>query len=334
MADANANFSGAERAAILLMSLGEDEASSVLKLMEPHQVQKLGAAMATMRDVSHEQVAAVVDQFLASFDTAAALPSGNDYVRNILVKAVGEQRARALMSRAARGGEAKGLEALKWMDARSVAEVIREEHPQIIAIILAQLESSQASGVVAQLPEALRADVVMRVANLDEVPESALDELDDIIEKQFAASASLRSSLGGTRVAANLLNQLDTATESRILEEIGKADEDLGHRIQELMFVFDNLLQADDRGIQTLLREIPSDDLVLALKAADPEVKEKILRNMSKRAAEILRDDLEAKGPVRLSEAEEAQKRILERARELADEGRMILGGRGGDDYV
>jgi flagellar motor switch protein FliG len=232
------------------------------------------------------------------------------------------------------GPSSKGLEALKWMDSRSVAELIRQEHPQIISIVLAYLDSDQAASILAQLPAPLRADIVMRIALLDGVQPSALTELDDIMEKQFAGKSSgKRSALGGAKAAADIVNGLDPSVEAPLMEQITKTDEALGSRIQDLIFVFDNLIEVDDRGMQELLRQVPSDQLLIAMKGAEEALKAKIFKNMSQRAAEMLKDDLEAKGPVRLSEVEAAQKEILAAARKLADAGTIALGGKG-EQYV
>jgi flagellar motor switch protein FliG len=227
------------------------------------------------------------------------------------------------------------LEALKWMEPRAVAEIIRQEHPQIIAIVLSYLEGDQAAGVLSLLPERTRADIVMRIASLDGIQPAALKELDDIMEKQFSNNSSVKSAtVGGTKAAANILNFVDGTTQAEIMDAIKEADAELGQTVEDHMFVFDNLSGVDDRSIQTLLREVSSDSLLLAIKGCDEALKEKFLKNMSKRAAEMLRDDLEAKGPVKLSEVEAAQKEILAIARRLAESGDMVLGGGGGEEYV
>lgn len=335
MAEATAQFSGSERAAILLMSLGEQEASNVLKHMGAKDVQKVGAAMASLSNVTREQVTGVLGTFVSTVEEQTSFGIGADeYVRNVLVSALGEDKASGLIDRILLGRNTKGLEALKWMDPRAIAEMIRQEHPQIIAIVLSYLDNDQAADVLVQLPERIRTDVVMRIATLDGIQPSALQELDEIMEKQFAGSNNVKSStVGGIKVAANILNFLDSTTETGIMEEVSKTDSDLGQKIQDLMFVFDNLADLDDRGIQSLLREIQTDTLTIALKGADGPVRDKIFNNMSKRAAEMLADDLEAKGPVRLSEVEAAQKEILAIARKMAEAGTIALGGKG-EEYV
>lgn len=333
---AEAKVSGTERAAILLMSLGESDAAAVLKLMGPKEVQKIGTVMATLKNIPRQQVDDALSEFIKTVDDQTNFGFGNDeYIRKVLVSALGEDKAGGLIDRILLGHSSKGLEALKWMDPRAVAEVVRLEHPQIIAIVLAYLESDHAAEVLQYLPERARPDILMRVATLEGVQPQALMELDEIMERQFQGGSNAKSSsVGGLKAAANILNYMDSATESSISEAIKQADSQLGDKIQDLMFVFDNLAGVDDRGIQALLREVSSDTLIVALKGADAAIKEKILSNMSKRAAEILNDDLEAKGPVRLADVEAAQKEILTVARRMADAGTIVLGGKGAEQYV
>ena len=336
MAEAAQNLSGAERAAVLLMTLGEQQAAEVLRHMGPKEVQKVGAAMAQLGAVSKEQVSAVLEQFIEEVSQQTALGVGSDeYVRKVLVEALGEDKAAGLIDRILLGRNTKGLDALKWMDARAVAEIIRLEHPQIIAIVLSYLDPDHAAEVLSFLPENMRPDIVMRIATLDGIPPAALQELDQILEKQFSGNDNVKSSsgMGGVKRAADILNFMETAVENQILETIREADADLGQQIQDKMFVFENLVDVDDRGIQALLREVSTDTLILALKGADEAVKEKIFKNMSKRAAEMLREDLEAKGPVRVSEVEAAQKEILAVARRMAESGELVLGGKG-EEFV
>jgi flagellar motor switch protein FliG len=336
MADKRPDLNGLNRAAILLMTLGEQAASEVLKHMAPKEVQSVGAAMAQINNVTRGQVSEVLSSFVTSLNEETGLGLGtDDYVRSVLTKALGEDKAGNLIDRILQGGNTKGLETLKWMDPRGVAEIIRHEHPQIIAIVLSYLESDQSAEILSLFPERVRVDVLMRIATLDGIQPAALNELNDIMEKQFSGSNNVKSStVGGLKSAADILNFMDSSMEGEIMDSIKEVDTDLGQNIQDLMFVFDNLNEVDDRGIQTILREISSESLVLALKGADEGLKEKVFKNMSKRAAEMLRDDLEAKGPVRLSEVEGAQKEILAVARRLADAGEISLGGSGGEEYV
>ncbi|VAW72079.1 Flagellar motor switch protein FliG [hydrothermal vent metagenome] len=335
MADSN-KLSGTERAAVLLMSLGDDMAADVLKLMGPKEVQKIGGAMASMSSITKQEVTTVLDEFVQVVDDQTALGiDSEDRVKKMLTRALGEEKAGGLIDRILLGRSSKGLEALKWMDSRSVAEVIRLEHPQIIAIVLAYLDSDHAAEVLGQMPDRLRPDILMRIASLDGIPPQALHELDEIMEKQFSGNNNVKSSsVGGLKCAANILNFMDSSYEADVMENIQEVDAELGDKIQDLMFVFDNLSEIDDRGIQALLREVSSESLILAMKGADEELKEKIFKNMSKRASEMLRDDLEAKGPVRLSEVETAQKEILTIARRLADSGEIVLGGAGQEEFV
>ncbi|PXV66050.1 flagellar motor switch protein FliG [Sinimarinibacterium flocculans] len=326
-----AAISGVERAAILLMSLGESEAAEVLKHMGAKDVQKLGAAMATLSNVSRERATEVVDSFIEELDSQTSLGVGaDDYVRRVLVGALGQDKASGLIDRILLGRNSKGLEALKWMETRAVADIVRNEHPQIVAIVLSYLDPDQAADVLGQLPERMKGDVLMRIARLDGIQPAALRELDEIMEKQFTGGNNLKaSSVGGVKVAATILNLMDSSEEQAIIGRIGEADQELSQRIQDLMFVFDDLAEVDDRSVQTLLRDVGGETLGLALKGADPRVRDKILRNMSKRAAEMLVEDMEAKGPAKLSDVEAAQKEILAVARRLADAGTIVIGGKG-----
>jgi flagellar motor switch protein FliG len=328
-------ISGPERAAILLMSLGENEAAQVLKHLGAKDVQKVGQAMASLANVSRERANAVVERFVDELGNQTSLGVGaDDYVRRVLINALGEDKASGLIDRILLGRNSKGLEALKWMETRAVADLVRNEHPQIVAIVLAYLDPDQAATVLPHLPERMRSDVLMRIARLDGIQPAALRELDEIMEKQFAGGSNLKSSsVGGVKVAASILNLMESAMEGQIIGAISDADADLGTRIQDLMFVFDDLADMDDRGIQTLLRDAGGDVLCLALKGADPSVRDKFLKNMSKRAAEMLIEDMDAKGPVRVADVEAAQKNILTTARRLADAGEIMLGGKG-DDFV
>ncbi len=324
-----------DQAAVLLMSLGEKDAAAVLRHLGPKEVQRLGAAMTQLQNIERNQVEEVIENFLSDARTLTGLGVGADsYIRNMLVEALGEDKANSLVDRILLGGNTTGLDTLKWMDPRSVADLIRHEHPQIQSIVVAYLDSDQAAEVLANVSEKQRLDIIMRVAALDSVHPTALQELNDILEKQFSGNASSQTkAMGGTKVAAEIMNNMEGSMEGELMEAIKEIDEDLGGQIQDLMFVFEDLKKVDDKGIQALLREVSSEVLILALKGSDEELKEKIFKNMSKRAAELLRDDLEAKGPVRLSEVEGAQKEILTIARRMADSGEIMLGG-GGEEMV
>lgn len=327
--------SGIERAAILLLTLGEQAASEVLKHMGAKDVQRVGGAMAAMSNVTRDEVSAVLTDFSSGVESQTSLGVGADeYIKKVLVNALGEDKASSIIDRILLGHSSKGLEALKWMDPRAVAELIRQEHPQIIAIVLAYLDPDHSAEVLSAFPDWLRVDIVMRIATLDGIQPSALSELDEMMEKRFAGNSNVKTSiLGGPKVAANIMNLLDSSQSSLVMDDINKSDEQLATKIQDLMFVFDNLLEIDDRGMQELLRGIASDRLLLALKGADDRMKEKVFANMSQRAAEMLRDDLAARGPVKLSEVEAAQKEILSVARKMAESGSLALGG-SGEEYV
>ena len=329
-------LSGTSRAAVLLLTLGEESAAQVLKHMGPKEVQRVGSAMAAMTNVPREQVSQVLQNFSETVQEQTALGVGaEDYIRTVMVEALGEDKAKGLMDRILLGSSSKGLEALKWMDARAVAELIRLEHPQIQAIVLSYLDNDHAAEVIRFFPERNRHDVLLRIATLDGIQPSALQELDEILERQFHGNQNVQSSsVGGIKAAADILNFVDSSIEGEIMEAIKDADAELGQKIQDLMFVFDNLIDVDDRGIQALLREVSSETLVLALKGADEAMKDKIFGNMSKRAAEMMRDDLENKGPVRLSEVEGAQKEILAIARRMSESGEIVLGGKGAEQFV
>ncbi|MCW9058332.1 MAG: flagellar motor switch protein FliG [Gammaproteobacteria bacterium] len=336
MAEVAHKLNGTERAAVLLLSLGESQASEVLKHMGPKEVQRIGSAMATLKNVSRDSVSHVLENFVETVQQQTALGVGTEeYLRKVMIQALGEDKASGLMDRIMMGSSTKGLEALKWMDARAVAELIRLEHPQIQAIVLSYLDADHAADVLNFFSERVRPDVLLRIATLEGIQPQALKELDEIMERQFSGNQNVQSStVGGVKAAANILNFVDTAIEGEVMEMIKDVDAELGLQIQDLMFVFDNLIEVDDRGMQQLLREVSSDTLILALKGADETMREKIFSNMSKRAAEIMRDDLENKGPVRLSEVEGAQKEILAIARRMADSGEIALGGKGGEQYV
>ncbi|MCC5810644.1 MAG: flagellar motor switch protein FliG [Ectothiorhodospiraceae bacterium] len=335
MNDNEAKLSGAERAAVFLMSLGEDSAASVMKHLGPKEVQVLGQAMASVQNVTKDKVNSVMDDFVTTVTQQTSLGIGNtEYIRSVLVKALGEDKAGGIIDRILMGGNTRGLEQLKWLDGKTVAEMLRLEHPQIIAIVLAYLDSDHAAEVLAELPERTRHDILMRVATLGGIQPAALQELDEIMERQFSGKQRIKSSsIGGLQAAANILNYLDSSVESPLMEHVAETDQELSEKIQDLMFTFADLNDVDDRSIQALLREISSELLVLALKGADDSLKDKFLKNLSRRAAEMLQDDLEARGPVRVSEVEQAQKEILSVAKRMSDEGTISLGG-GGDEYV
>jgi flagellar motor switch protein FliG len=336
MSEAAMNRPGVEQAAILLLTLGEQDAAQVLKHLGAKDVQRVGQAMAQLTGVSREEVSLVLGRFASKVEQQTSVGVNSDeYVRKVLTEALGADKASGVIDRILRGRSSRGLEAVKWMEPKAVAAMLRNEHPQVIAIVLSYLDAEQAALVLGALPQEIQPDVIVRVASLDGVQPAALNELDEALEKQFTGkSMSKASGFGGPKAAAEILNLVGVAPEGRIIEEIAKTNADLSQKLQDLMFVFDDLLSIDDRGMQELLREIPGDKLIIALKATTEEMKDKFFKNMSERASQMLKDDLEAKGPVKLSEVEAAQKEIIVTARRMADEGKVQLGGKGGEEYV
>ncbi|MBB3117743.1 MULTISPECIES: flagellar motor switch protein FliG [Telluria group] len=327
---------GLQKAAILMLAMGEAEAAEVMKFLGPREVLKLGAAMATMKNVPHEQVVATLDDFRDHVAAASTVGLDSDeYIRQVLTKALGDDKASVLLSRILGGKDASGIESLKWMDSQSVAELIRNEHPQIIATILVHLERDQACEILGHFTDRLRNDAVLRIATLDGVQPAALRELNDVLTKLLSGNENIKkSTLGGIRTAAEILNFMSGEQESSVMDNIKNYDNDMAQKIMDEMFVFDNLIDVEDRGIQLLLREVQSEMLIIALKGASQELRDKVFRNMSARASEMMREDLESKGPVRLSEVETQQKQILQIVRRLADEGQIVLGGKGEDSFV
>lgn len=330
------DIEGMDRAGIFLLALGQERAARILKHMGPKEVQQIGGAMAGLDRVSTDMVETVMEDFIEIIKTQTSIGIDSDeYIRNMLTDALGEDKAGSMIDRILLGRNSKGLEQLKWMEPRAIADLIRLEHPQIIAIIISLLDADQAAEALSYLQDRVRTDVIMRIASLEGVQPSALKELDSIMEKQLSGSNNAKSStLGGVDAAANILNFMETTLEAELMEQVMEANVELGQQIQDKMFVFDNLVDVDDRGIQTLLREISTDSLLLALRGAEDAMKEKIFRNMSTRAAEMLRDDLEAGAPAKLSEVEIAQKDILGTARRLEEAGEIVLGGGGGDELI
>jgi len=319
-----------------MLALGEEEAAEVMKYLGPREVQKLGAAMSTMKAVASEQLEQVLDDFRNETEqnTSFGLDS-DEYIRTVLTKALGEDKASSLLTRILGTRDASGIESLKWMDAQSVADLIRNEHPQIIATILVHLERYHACEVLTYFTERLRNDVVLRIATLDGVQPTALRELNEVLTKLLTGNENLKKKpIGGVRTAAEILNFMSGDTETSVMDNLKNYDGDLAQKIMDEMFVFDNIIDIDDRGIQVLLREVQSESLIIALKGANQDLREKIFKNMSQRAAEMMREDLESKGPVRLSEVEAQQKEILQIVRRLADEGQIILGAKGDDQFI
>ena len=328
------SLSGTDKAAILLLSLNEQDAASIIRHLEPKQVQRVGGAMASMKELSNDKVTAVHRQFLTDIQKYTSIGMGSaDFVRNTLIAALGEDKANNLVDQILMGSGSRGLDSLKWMDPRQVASIILNEHPQIQTIVLSYLDPEQSAEILSQFPERVRLDLMMRIANLEEVQPAALHELNDIMEKQFAGQAGAQAAkIGGMKAAADIMNYLDNNIEGLLMDQIRENDEEMAVQIEDLMFVFENLAEVDDRGIQSLLREVPQELLQKALKGADDMLREKIMRNMSKRASELLMDDLDAMGPIRVSDVEAAQKEILSIARRLSEAGELMLNGGGGQD--
>jgi len=327
---------GIENAAILLMSLGEEEASEVFKHLSPKEVQALGEQIAKLKVIKRAQVETVLDKFDAVAETQSTLVTDTDeYVRAVLRKALGEDKANLLLDRILQGSDVSSIESLKWMDAASVAELLRNEHPQIIAAILAHLDFDQTASVLKLFPERGRNEVLIRIATLDGIQPTALKDLNEVMSQILAGGERMKkSSLGGAKTAAEIINMMGSSVEASVLDYIREADSDLAQRIMDNMFTFDDLNKIDDKGIQATLKEVQSESLIVALKGASAELREKIFRNMSTRAAETLREDLETRGPVRLSEVEAEQKEMLKIVRRLVDEGQIVLAGGGDDQFV
>ena len=327
---------GIQDAAIFLMSIGEEEAAEVFKHLSPKEVQKLGETIAGMRTVSRDRVDQVMGKFTDEAASQSLLVSDtNNYVKSVLKRALGDDKASLLIDRIMQGSDVSGIESLKWMDALSIAELLRNEHPQIMAAILVHLDSDLIAGVLKQLTERMRNEVMLRIATLEGIQPTALNDLNEVLYKVLAGGDKVRkTSLGGVQTAADILNLMGTAIEGTVIESIREQDSDLAQKITDKMFTFEDLIKLDNKSVQMVLKEVSGDMLVIALKGASTELKELILGNMSSRAAEGLRDDLESRGPVRLSEVEGQQKEILKVVRRLSDEGTIVVGGGGDDGFV
>ena len=336
MASQSLDDDGLEKAAILLMTLGEEEAAEVFKHLAPKEVQRLGETIARMKSVTRERVEQVMDTFEQVAEREQLLVAdSNEYVKAVLRRALGEDKANLLIDRIMQGNDVTGIESLKWMDPMSVAELLRNEHPQIVAAILVHLDFDQAADVLKLFTERQRNEVMVRIATLDGIQPLALRDLNEVMSKVLAGGdRSRKSTLGGAKAAAEILNMLGSSIETSVLDFVREADNDLAQKIMDNMFTFDDLDKIDDKGIQALMKEVQSESLVVALKGATPALREKIFKNMSSRAAETLREDLEGRGPVRLSEVEAEQKEMLKIVRRLADEGQIVLGGGGDEAFV
>ena len=328
-------LNGTQKCAILMLLLGEEEASEILKNLSPREVQQLGTAMYSVADVNQDTVNMVLDEFLAIIKAQTSIGLGADtYIRRVLIKALGEDKAGSVLTRITPSQTGKNIEILQWMDARSIAEMISGEHPQIIGIIVAHLEYAVAADVLVLLPEDIQAEVIQRIATLDSVQPEAIAQLERVMQLQFKANTSLRASkIGGVKAAAKIMNFTKTAMEQRIMGKLAKADKNVMTQILDNMFMFENLIAVDDKSMGTLLRSVEPNTLAIALKGADERLRDKIFGAMSSRAAASLKDEMDSKGPMRVSEVQEAQKQIIAIARQLSDAGTIMLAGRG-DDYV
>jgi len=327
---------GIHKSAVLMLALGADEAAEVMRFLGPREVQKIGAAMSTMKAVQSEELEQVLSEFRGETEQNTSLGlDSDDYIRDVLTKALGDDKASSLINRILGVRDASGIESLKWMDAQSVADLVRNEHPQIIATILVHLERDHACEVLEHFTERLRNDCVLRIATLDGVQPAALRELNEVLTKLLTGNENLKKKpMGGIRAAAEIMNYFSGENEASVLANLKNYDTEMAQKIMDEMFVFENIMDIEDRGIQLLLREVQSESLIIALKGAAPELREKFFKNMSQRAGEMMREDLESKGPVRLSEVEANQKEILQIVRRLADEGQISLGGKAEDAYV
>lgn len=329
------SLTGTDKSAILLMTLGEDCAAEVLKHLSSREVQLLSGTMAGMSQVSHKQLGEILSEFEDDAEQFAALSvNASDYLRSVLVKALGEERAASLLEDILESRETtSGMETLNFMEPQSAADLIRDEHPQIIATILVHLKRGQAADILAQFDERLRNDVMLRIATFGGVQPAALAELTEVLNNLLDGQNLKRSKMGGVRTAAEIINLMKTQQEEAVIDAMREYDGELAQKIIDEMFLFENLVEVDDRSIQRLLQDVDSESLLIALKGAEQPLREKFLKNMSQRAADILRDDLANRGPVRMSQVENEQKAILLVVRRLAESGEMIIGG-GEDTYV
>ncbi|MBL8349795.1 MAG: flagellar motor switch protein FliG [Burkholderiaceae bacterium] len=327
---------GVEEAAILLMSLGEEEAAEVFKHLAPKEVQKLGETIARLKIVPRDRLTQVLERFATdSVESHTLVADTDEYVKSVLRKALGDDKANLLIDRILQGSDITGIEGLKWMDPSTVAELLRNEHPQIVAAIMVHLEADLASEIMKCFTERQRNEVMVRIATLDGIQPAALRDLNEVMSHVLAGGDKMRkASLGGVKTAAEIINQMGSAIETSVLDYVRESDPDLAQKLMDNMFGFDDLIKLDDKGIQAVLKEVQSESLVLALKGATPEMREKVFRNMSSRAAETLREDLEGRGPVRVSDVEAEQKEILKTVRRLVEEGQIVIATGGADDFV
>ena len=319
-----------------MMVFGEETAAQILRALSPSEVQVLGEAMFTVQGVDHDTVDAVLNEFLGlvSNQTGIGIGAGN-YVRQVLDQALGAHKAQSVLSRIVPSNSERPIEILDWMDPSAVAELIQDEHPQIMALVIASLDYAQGAEVLKLLPPEAQPEIIRRIATLNTVQPEALRDLEEVMRAKFKANTTLRASqIGGVKAAARIMNFTRQDMEERIMKDIRKDDKTLSEDIQDNLFVFDYLIKSDERALQTVLREIESDILILALKGANPTLRDKLLGCVSARAAANIMDEMEAMGPVRLSQVQEAQKQVITVARRLSDEGKITLAGRGGEKMV
>lgn len=329
------NLTGTEKSAVMLMTLGEDRAAEVFKHLTSREVQQLSIAMSSMRQISNQQLIDVMANFEEDAVQYAALNvNANDYLRSVLVKALGEERANNLLDEISETRETTtGIETLNFMEPQMAADIIRDEHPQIIATILVHLKRGQAADILALFDDKLRNDVMLRIATFGGVQPSALAELTEVLNNLLDGQNLKRSKMGGVRTAAEIINLMKSQQEENVITAVRDYDGELAQKIIDEMFLFENLIDIDNRSIQRILQDVESDSLVVALKGCDQELRDHFLNNMSQRAAEIMRDDLASRGPVRMSQVEAEQKAILLIVRKLAESGEVVLHG-GEDTYV
>ncbi|MFO0752733.1 MAG: flagellar motor switch protein FliG [Thermodesulfovibrionales bacterium] len=322
-------LNGVEKVAAFLSIIGEEAATQVFKHLDPLELARIVPMMARVK-LSPELADGVVQDFYEKTGSAM-LAVDEEYIKKILVKAFGEDHANKLMEKIESGASA--FDILRWLDSSAIANMLAREHPQTIAIILAYLEPTQAADVLSKLPEHIKIDVSLRIASLDQISPSILGELEDVLQSQLQSYTRGRK-IGGIRTVAEILNQLDRATEDLILKNIEEKDQILADEIRKLMFTFDDLINIDDRGIQMILKEITTDDLSLSLKMASDELRSKIFKNMSQRAVQILKEEMETKGAVKVSDVEKAQMNVVRVARRLEEEGKLVIGGKGGEEII
>ena len=329
------SFTGVERAAVLMMLVGEEEAAAILQKLEPDEVRMLGKAMFTVADVAEPQVAHVLDDFVAKAKDRTAIGfDPRPQIETMMTRALGQDKADSVLARITPREEVCALDLLDWLDATEIAALVEDEHPQIAAVLIANLDPAIAAEVLQLLPDAIQPDVLHRIAKLGPIPPDAIDMLRSVLSGRMgAAQAPAAVPLGGTREAAAIMNNTRRATEQRVMPRLAKMDKETARAIEEEMFVFDHLLALDDKNMGTLLRSIEADILTLALKGVDEAARGRFLGCMSARAADGIRDEMEARGPMRLSEVLEAQRAILTTARQLAKDGTIMMGGKD-DDYV